>query len=189
MDMAHITVIGRLTGDPVLKNLGQNKQVTEFRVAVNHRYRNDQGWKEKEASYFSVECWDRLAENTQLTLKRGMPVVVIGRLEQSTWYKDLGHGEQEKRSTYRINAHSVSPHLGERTAEVQFDRRRSKQLEEEMEKRKREQAGLGAPAEHKEQSSLAEQNHDDGGRELATAHAGFTPTGAEAVPPEVFGEQ
>lgn len=198
MDMAHITVIGRLTGDPVLKNIGEKKQVTEFSVAVNHRYRNGDNWQEKEPAYFNVECWDRLAENAAFTMKKGMPVVVIGRAEQSVWFKEYPDGTKEKRVLHRINAQSISPHLGERVAEVQFDRKRSKKLEEEVEKNKREETErqareqeMGPGGDTSGTDSLRgaiDRGGNDGERdgELVGAAAGMVRTGEAAIPPEGF---
>jgi len=73
-DHNHISVIGRLTKDPVLTEVGENKtKVLKFTVAVN-RYKKDS------VDYISVAVWDKGAEALAF-LRKGMRVCAEGRME------------------------------------------------------------------------------------------------------------
>ena len=64
-----VTVVGNLTDDPELRYTPNGAAVCKFRIAVNRRMPDGAGgWKDGEASYFSVNCWRSLAENVAETL-------------------------------------------------------------------------------------------------------------------------
>ena len=53
-----VTVVGNLTDDPELRYTPNGAAVCKFRIAVNRRMPDGAGgWKDGEASYFSVNCW------------------------------------------------------------------------------------------------------------------------------------
>lgn len=193
MDMAHTFIAGRLTGNPDIKPVGEKNQVTTFRLAVNHGYRGENGeWIEKEPTYVQVKCWGRLAENTHHSFCKGMPVLVVGRLETSSWIARDEHGHEEKRSIQRINATYAGPDLNERTADVEYDRVklvREKDAREEKERLEAERqaqnaggaSGFGAHDDGGARESggaTQDVGHSDGeGREpaLASAESGAHP--------------
>jgi single-strand DNA-binding protein len=111
----NITVVGNLTRDPEMRYTANGQSTVSFGVAVNRSWRNQQTneWEER-TSFFNIVCWRQLAENVAATLKRGMRVVVTGRLEQRSWETEQG----EKRSVVEIVADEVGPSLVFATAEV-----------------------------------------------------------------------
>lgn len=72
--------IGRVTADIEPVRLTDRGAVTSFRVAVP-RPRGSA----KDADFFTVEVWRRLAEVCAEQLSRGREVAVDGRLEQRQW--------------------------------------------------------------------------------------------------------
>ena len=111
-----VTVIGNLTDDPELRYTPNGAAVCKFRIAVNRRMPDGAGgWKDGEASYFSVNCWRSLAENVAETLTRGANVIVVGRLQQRSWETQDG----EKRTVIEIEADEVGPSLRWATAKVE----------------------------------------------------------------------
>src|SRR3954471_4600595 len=72
--------IGRLTADPDALRTTEDGPVTTFRLAVPR----PKG-AAKEADFFTVEAWQRLAEVCVQHLARGREVAVDGRLEQREW--------------------------------------------------------------------------------------------------------
>src|SRR3954451_15794995 len=72
--------IGRLTADPEPLRTTEHGPVTTFRLAVSRRTGSA-----KEADFFTVEVWQRLAEACAAHLARGREVAVDGRLEQREW--------------------------------------------------------------------------------------------------------
>ncbi len=75
-----IQQIGRLTADPDPLKTTERGAVTTFRLAVAR----PKG-ASKEADFFTVEVWKRLAEVCAEHLERGREVAVEGRLEQREW--------------------------------------------------------------------------------------------------------
>ena len=75
--------IGRLTADPQPLRTTESGPVTTFRLAVPRS--KDSA---KEADFFTVEVWQRLAEVCAEHLLRGREVAVDGRLEQREWRTD-----------------------------------------------------------------------------------------------------
>ena len=88
----------------------------KFRIAVNRRIPDGSGgWKDGEASYFSVNCWRGLAENVAESLTRGTRVVVAGRLQYRAWENQDG----DKRSAVEIEADEIGPSLKWATARIE----------------------------------------------------------------------
>ena len=61
------------------------KAVTNFRVAVNRRWRDPEGQIQERVDWFRVAAWGRLAEVCNQYLQKGSPVYVDGRLETHTY--------------------------------------------------------------------------------------------------------
>jgi single-strand DNA-binding protein len=93
VDSNLVVVVGRLTCDPELKDLGA-KRVAEFGLAVN-------GFGDQ-VSFFDVSAWDKTADIIEKYAGKGKQVCVVGRLKQDTWEKD-----GQKRSKVSIIASQV----------------------------------------------------------------------------------
>ena len=74
-----IVLVGRLTRDPEIRYTGQGKPVTNFTLAVDRPFTNNEG--KKEADFIDIVCWNKLAETTGNHLKKGRLVAVEGRLQ------------------------------------------------------------------------------------------------------------
>jgi single-strand DNA-binding protein len=111
-----VTLVGNLTDDPELRFTPQGVAVANFRIAVNQRFKDQQGnWQDGETSYFRVNCWRQLAENVAETLTRGARAIITGRLKYREWETQEG----EKRSVVEIEAEEVGPSLKFATAKVE----------------------------------------------------------------------
>jgi single-strand DNA-binding protein len=117
-----ITVVGNVTRDPEMRYTPSGISQLTLGVAVNRSWRNQQTneWEER-TSFFDVVCWRELADNVGGSIKKGMRVLVTGRLEQRSWETDQG----EKRSKVEIVADEVGPSLRFATAEVHRTERRA----------------------------------------------------------------
>lgn len=117
-----VTLVGNLTDDPELRYTPNGAAVCKFRIAVNRRIQDGSGgWKDAEASYFSINCWRGLAENAAESLTRGTRVVVAGRLNYRSWENQDG----DKRSAVEIEADEVGPSLKWATAKIERQTRSS----------------------------------------------------------------
>ena len=110
-----ITVSGNLTRDPELRFTQTGQARTVCAIAVNRRWKNrhTDDWEEH-VSFFDVICWSQLGENAAETLKKGMRVIVSGRLESRTWEDDNG----QQRHKVDIVADDIAPSLRWAVAEV-----------------------------------------------------------------------
>jgi len=81
-------LIGRLTADPELRYTPQGHAVTTFRIAVDRPFKNQQG--EREADFFSIVTWRRLAETCAHNLNKGRLVAVEGRLQTRSYQAQDG---------------------------------------------------------------------------------------------------
>ncbi|MFM8943915.1 MAG: single-stranded DNA-binding protein [Actinomycetota bacterium] len=117
-----ITVVGNLTDDPELRYTPNGAAVVNFRVAVNRRIRDEAGgWKDGEASYFTVNAWRSLAENIAESCSRGTRVVVVGSLRMRSYETRDG----DKRTVVEIEADEVAPSLRWATARLERQSRSS----------------------------------------------------------------
>jgi single-strand DNA-binding protein len=81
--MNRVLLTGRLTRDPEMRSLANEKKVTQFSIATND-YR---GGSEK-AEFHTVVAWDRLAEICAQYLGKGMLVAIEGRIQTRQWDDD-----------------------------------------------------------------------------------------------------
>src|SRR5882757_2756048 len=103
LNLNHVTLAGNLTRDPELRQVGTDKAVVNFSLAVNRRWRNAAGEQVEEATFVDVEAWGRIGEVIGQYLKKGSPAYVEGRLKLDTWEDKDG----QKRSRLKIVAEQV----------------------------------------------------------------------------------
>ena len=78
-----VTLTGRLAKEPTLKYLeGSGASVAKFDLAVNKDYSKDNDYK---ADFFSIECWNKLAESVVNNLEKGRKVLIHGFLKVNKW--------------------------------------------------------------------------------------------------------
>lgn len=111
-----ITLVGNLTDDPELRFTPSGSAVANFTVAVNRRFKSPEGqWEDKLDGFFRCSCWRDMAENVTESLRKGMRVMVVGRLQQRSWED----GDGNKRSTIEIQVDEIGPSLRWASASVQ----------------------------------------------------------------------
>ena len=77
-----ISIMGRLVKDPELRHANETP-VCMIRIACDRDYKNANG--EKEADFFDVVSWRKLAEIVNQYAAKGRMVSVDGRLQTRTW--------------------------------------------------------------------------------------------------------
>ncbi|MBA3431615.1 MAG: single-stranded DNA-binding protein [Actinobacteria bacterium] len=103
-----VTLVGNITDDPELRFTPSGAPVANFTVAVNRRFRTQEGqWEDKLDGFFRCSCWRDMAENVAESLSKGSRVVVVGRLQQRSWED----GDGNRRSTIEIQVDEVGPSL------------------------------------------------------------------------------
>ena len=114
-----VTVVGNLTADPELRFTPAGQAVASFTVATNPRRFDKQtgGWVDDDPAFFRCSLWREAAENVTESLRKGMRVIVTGRLVQRSYTTREG----DKRTTMEVQAEEVGPSL--RWARVQVQAR------------------------------------------------------------------
>lgn len=103
-----ITVIGNLTSDPELRYTSSSVPVASFTVASTPRTFNRASgqWEEGTAMFLRCSAWREMAENINESLRKGMRVIVSGRLVQRNWEK-----EGQSRSSLELQVDEIGPSL------------------------------------------------------------------------------
>jgi single-strand DNA-binding protein len=102
-----VTIVGNLTDDPELRFTPTGVAVANFRVAVNPRLWDGDGWKDGEPSFFRVNVWRDQAEHVNRSLSKGARCVVVGRLKSHSWETPEG----QRRSAVEVEADDVAASL------------------------------------------------------------------------------
>jgi single-strand DNA-binding protein len=117
-----VTLVGNITDDPELRFTPSGSAVANFTIACNRRFKGQDGqWEDKLDGFFRCSCWRDMAENVSESLKKGMRVMVVGRLQQRSWED----GDGNKRSSFEIAVDEVGPSLRWASAVVQKSNRSS----------------------------------------------------------------
>ena len=115
-----VTLVGNITDDPELRFTPSGRPMANFTVAVNRRYKNNDGqWEDKLDGFFRCNVWADQAENAAESLQKGTRVVVTGRLQQRSWEDNDGN----KRSAFEVQVDEVGPSLRWSTTQVQKSQR------------------------------------------------------------------
>ncbi len=80
-----IILVGNRGRDPEIRYVQNGSTVTKFTIAVNRRTKQNDS-----ADYIDVVAWDKLAETSNAYLKKGMPVLVEGRLSIRSYESKSG---------------------------------------------------------------------------------------------------
>jgi single-strand DNA-binding protein len=110
----NVTLIGNLVDDPELRFTPSGVAMAKIRLAVNRRWRGNDGEWQEDTSFFTGTVWREQAESAAESLQKGARVIVTGRLEQRSWETEQG----EKRSVVEIQIDEIGPSLRWATASV-----------------------------------------------------------------------
>lgn len=91
-----VMLIGRLVADPEVRFTPSGKQTSNFRIAVDRNYKQNNEWK-KDTLFVRVVTWEALAKRVSDFMKKGNLVFVEGRLQiqssekngQKNWFTDI----------------------------------------------------------------------------------------------------
>lgn len=83
-----VILIGRLTRDPELRYTPSGVAVTQFSLAVDRPFTNQQG--EREADFINIVTWRKLAETCANYLSKGRLTAVEGRIQVRNYENNEG---------------------------------------------------------------------------------------------------
>ena len=92
MNLNKVIVVGRLTGDPQLRNTPSGQPVCSFGLATNRIWTDRKtSEKQKRTEYHNIVLWRRLAEIANQYLTKGSLVLIEGRLQTRSWEDPSGN--------------------------------------------------------------------------------------------------
>lgn len=81
--MNHISIIGRLTADPELRQTQSGIASCRFTVAVNRKHKNEDG--SYDADFISCTAWKQTAEFVSRYFNKGSMIAVEGELRNNNY--------------------------------------------------------------------------------------------------------
>jgi len=103
LNLNSVALAGHLTRDPEVRVIGADRSVASFALAINRRYKGQDGELKEEATFVDCEAWGRTAEIIGQYLTKGSPVYIEGRLRLDNWQDKDG----QKRSRLKVVADNV----------------------------------------------------------------------------------
>jgi single-strand DNA-binding protein len=106
---AHVILSGRVANDPQYRMVGNDIPKLSMRVVWTTRRRDSATgeWVDGNTSGVNVTCWRKLAENLNVCLRKGDPVLVRGKLEVRPYVGRDG----QPRTAVDVDAITVGPDL------------------------------------------------------------------------------
>ncbi len=90
-----VFLMGNLTRDPEVRHTTGNNAVANIGLAVNRRFRTQDGQNREETTFVDCEAWGRTAETMAQYLKKGRPVFIEGRLKLDQWQDKEGNNRSK----------------------------------------------------------------------------------------------
>ena len=108
MNDTQMTIVGNVVDSPKLRRTKNGHLVASFRVASTPRRfdREQQAWVDGDTLFVSVTAWRSLAENVADSLRKGQPVVVMGRYCQREYKQN-----ETLRTAYELEASTIGHDL------------------------------------------------------------------------------
>ena len=96
--------MGNLTRDPELRVTPKGTAICQFGLAINRKFKGDDGTTRDEPTFVDCEAWGKTAELVAQYLAKGRCALIQGRLKFDQW-EDKASGQ--KRSKLKVVAELV----------------------------------------------------------------------------------
>jgi single-strand DNA-binding protein len=118
---SHVDLAGFVASEPSFKRLENGTSTAKLRVAyTERRFSRETGeWADGPTSFVTVLCWRTLADNVAISLRKGEPVVVRGRLR----VREYSGKDGSPRIAVEVDASSVGHDLSRGVAHFSRTRR------------------------------------------------------------------
>ena len=103
-----VTVTGWVATDPKLHVVPSGADLVSFRLASTSRFfdRPNNQWVDRDTEWFTVRVFRAAALLVERSIRKGQPIVVVGRLHTNEWKADTG-----QRTDLVIDAQTVGHDL------------------------------------------------------------------------------
>jgi single-strand DNA-binding protein len=102
-DVNLVIIAGNLTRDPVFRKTTNGTPVTNFWLACNRKFKDNNGQWRENVCYVGVVAWYKLAESCSENLHRGSIVIVEGELQS----RSIRTEESKNRNIIEIKARRI----------------------------------------------------------------------------------
>jgi single-strand DNA-binding protein len=114
-----VTLVGNVVSELTQRTMNGHEVVSFWMRSSERRRDKESGaWVDGRHLSVKVTCWRNLAESVRVSIGKGDPVIVTGRMFSSDY-----EAEGQPRSIPELEASAVGPNLGRCTATVQRMRR------------------------------------------------------------------
>lgn len=107
-----MNITGRLTRNAEVRTLSNEKQVVNFSVAVIDSYKNRQGERVEQTTYFDCAYW--ITANVARLLTKGTLVELTGRVSTRAWVNKDG----EAKAGLNFHTSQIKLHGGDNKTET-----------------------------------------------------------------------
>jgi len=101
--MNKIILVGNLTRDMELRYTQSGGAVGKSGIAVNKKYKNQNGEQIEDVMFIDFTLWGRAAEIANQYLKKGSQVLIEGELKLEQWTDQSG----QKKSKHTVTAQNM----------------------------------------------------------------------------------
>lgn len=97
------TIIGHLGKDPETRYMSNGDAVCNFSVAVTESWKDQSGDKKEQTTWYRVNAFKKLAEICGQYLKKGAPVMIVGKMQERKWQDKDG----QERTSWELRAETM----------------------------------------------------------------------------------
>ncbi len=91
-----VILMGNLTRDPQLKYLPSQTPVADFGLAMNRRFKGQNGEDREEVTFVDCSAFSKTAELINQYFTKGKPIFIEGRLKYDSWEDKQGGGKRSR---------------------------------------------------------------------------------------------
>jgi single-strand DNA-binding protein len=91
-----VILMGNLTRDPQLKYLPSQTAIAEFGLAMNRKFRTQQGEDREEVAFVDCAAFGKTADLINQYFTKGKPIFIEGRLKYDSWEDKQGGGKRSR---------------------------------------------------------------------------------------------
>ena len=94
-NLNRVMLMGNLTRDPELRYTPNNTAVCQIGMAINRRWKDQNGEQKEEVTFIDCEAWGRTGEVINQYLRKGRPIYLEGRLKLDQWQDKEGNNRSK----------------------------------------------------------------------------------------------
>jgi len=114
-----VRLLGNLTRDPQLRKTPNGQDVCDFGIAMNRKFKGQDGTQREETTFVDVTCWSHTATNCAKYLHKGSLVYVGGRLKLDTWEDKQTGARRQKLTVVAENVQFLDSRRQEQQGQAQ----------------------------------------------------------------------